>query len=90
MSSSGIYGHLTESELVELRDACVANIKLVLKGEKLVQVTIAGKSVTKQLPTLEELKNELVGVKQALQAIDPVTYGKKRRRFGIDHRNKRV
>lgn len=84
--TGGIYGHLTELELVELRDQVVSYIKLVLKGESIINVSIGGKSVSKNLPTIEELKSELNEIKNTLKALDPITYGKKRRRFGFDHR----
>ena len=87
---SGFYGHLTEDELKELRDSTVNYIKLVLKGESVASVSIGGKSVTKNLPSLEELKSELNEINNALKAIDPIAYGKKRRRFGFDHRFKRT
>lgn len=89
-SQAGNYGHLPEAELIELRDQVVGYIKTLLRGESLINVSMGGKSVTKQTPTLDELRSELAEIKSALSAIDPVTYGKKRRRFGFDHRYRRT
>ena len=87
---SGLYGSLSEEELLEMRTDIVTQIKAVMKGDLVISVTIAGKQVTKKLPELSELKELLAEVNNHLKAKNPQVYGVKRRRFGFDHRFRRV
>lgn len=81
---------LSESELLEMREDILKQIKLVMSGELVISVTIAGKQVTKKLPELSELRELLAETNNQLKQIDPVAYGKTRRRFGFDHRQRRI
>jgi hypothetical protein len=89
-AETGLFGSLTEAELLEMRADVVKQIKAVMSGELVVSVTIAGKQVTKKLPELSELRELLAETNNQLKLIDPQAYGKKRRRFGFDHRHRRV
>lgn len=89
-AETGIFGSLTETELLEMRTNTVNQIKAVMSGELVISVTIAGKQVTKKLPELSELRELLAEINNQLKQIDPDAYGKKRRRFGFDHRNRRI
>jgi hypothetical protein len=89
-AETGLFGSLTEAELLEMRADVVKQIKAVMSGELVVSVTIAGKQVTKKLPELSELRELLSETNNQLKLIDPQAYGKKRRRFGFDHRHRRV
>lgn len=85
-AETGLFGSLTEAELLEMRSDVVKQIKAVMSGELVISVTIAGKQVTKKLPELSELRELLAETNNQLKLIDPQAYGKKRRRFGFDHR----
>jgi hypothetical protein len=89
-AETGLFGSLTEAELLEMRADVIKQIKAVMSGELIISVAIAGKQVTKKLPELSELKDLLVETNNQLKQIDPQKYGKKRRRFGFDHRYRRV
>lgn len=89
-AETGIFGSLTETELLEMRTNTVNQIKAVMSGELVISVTIAGKQVTKKLPELSELRELLAEINNQLKQIDPDAYGKKRRRFGFDHRRRRI
>lgn len=89
-AETGLFGSLTETELVEMRADILKQIKAVMSGELVISVAIAGKQVTKKLPELSELRELLVETNSTLRAIDPVKYGKKRRRFGFDHRHRAI
>ena len=73
-----------------MRADIISQIKAVMKGDLVVSVTIAGKQVTKKLPELPELRELLADVMEQLRQIDPVAYGKKRKRFGFDYRQRCV
>ena len=89
-AETGLFGSLTEAELLEMRADVVKQIKAVMSGELVISVTIAGKQVTKKLPELSELRELLAETNNQLKLIDPQAYGKKRRRFGFDHRFRQI
>lgn len=89
-AEAGIFGSLSESDLLGMREDVVKQIKAVMSGELIISVTIGGKQVTKKLPELSELRELLAETNNQLRLIDPQTYGKKRRRFGFDHRQRRI
>lgn len=82
----GIYKGLPVADLEQMQVDCLSQITKVRKGEQITQVTMGGKSVTKSVASVEELKVELAEIRFALQIADPVTYGKPRRRFVMDYR----
>jgi hypothetical protein len=89
-AESGLFGSLSETELLEMRANVVRQIKAVMSGELVISVTIAGKQVTKKLPELSELRELLTETNQQLISIDSQKYGKRRRRFGFDHRHRAI
>lgn len=89
-AETGLFGSVAEEELLEMRAGIIEQIKAVLKGDLVFSVSIAGKQVTKKLPELHELKQTLSELNAQLKMVDPTKYGKKRRRFGFDHRYRRV
>lgn len=89
-AETGLFGSLSEAELLEMRADIIKQIKAVMSGDLVISVGIAGKQVTKKLPELAELKELLTEVNNQLKQIDPQKYGKKRRRFGFDHRFRRT
>lgn len=89
LRAQGFYGGVAEEELETMRSTILTQIKKVQSGERVISVTVGGKTVTKQLPTVEELKAEFTEVTNALKALNPQVYGKKRRRFTMDFRYRR-
>ena len=84
----GVYAGMTESELIELREKLRKALTDNTTGNQVISVSIAGKQVTKQLPSYAEIRQELIELNLALAKINPSKYGKPRRRFTLDHRNR--
>jgi hypothetical protein len=90
IATRGSYRGLGLTELSSMRAQTIASIQTVQKGESVLAVTIAGKTIQKQLPTLAELKEELKEITTSMASVDPLTYGVKRRRFTPDFRFRHV
>ena len=88
--TTGIYRGMSVSDLLSMKQDVLDQLELVRKGTQVVSTSVGGKSVTKTLPNLEELKTELEEIQLALKKADPDTYGKVRRRFAIDFRQRKI
>ena len=84
----GAYKNIEEADLLLMQTDCIAHIRLVQQCKQLNAVTMGGKTVQKTLPSLGELKCELMEIRHALRTIDPTTYGHTRRRFRMDYRSR--
>lgn len=88
---TGCYKGLEVTTLETMKADALAQLTLVRQGKRIFTAVMAGKTVQKSLPTMDELKSELAEISFALKA-DTTTasdgYGKPRRRFRPDYRNR--
>jgi hypothetical protein len=69
------YTGLTEAELLAIRANLIGYLTKALGGGVFQSVTVGGKSSTRKIDDVSALRSELTWINQALQEIDPVTYG---------------
>ena len=65
----------------------LTQLSLVRQGKRIFTAVMAGKTVQKSLPTMDELKSELAEINYALSA-DSSTATSPRRRFKMDFRTR--
>lgn len=86
----GVYAGMTEIELLDLRSKIRKAFVDNTTGTQVISVSMGGKQVTKKLPEFAELKYEMIGISVALAQLNPVKYGKVRKRFAMDFRSRRT
>ena len=86
--AKGIYVDLDETTLSTMETDVLAQIALVRKGSRVQSVSMGGKTVTKSLPTMEELQTELEEILYAKKKSDEDT--NLRRNFVFDFRSRKL
>lgn len=86
-SVKGIYFSLSESELLSMRTATLAELERARTGKRFQSVGTNGKSFTKDNMSVPQLREELQEITAALQRVNPTTYGRRVRRVSADFRD---
>jgi len=86
----GIYKGLPQSELEDMQVKVLTQLSSARSGGQITQVTMGGKSVSKSVASVEELKTELAEVRLALKSVAPEIYGSPRRNFRFDYRARAI
>jgi ribosomal protein L29 len=68
------FSSYTEEELTELRDELKAELLAIIRGERFVSVSVAGKSFTRPIRNSSEVKKDLADVEKVLGAGNSTTY----------------
>lgn len=82
MAATGIFIGLAESDILAIRDKAVSMLK---EGKTVMSYSDSGTNVSKQF--VMPVRDVLAECKQALQALDPDTYGKSVKIIQTDYRS---
>lgn len=90
---TGCYKGLSRDTLVQMRTDTLSELEKARKGKRLTTVSMSGKSTSKEIMSIDELKDELKEIDYALRSLDASDLqtgdvsGKAVRRFTPDFRN---